>query len=160
MTWQKYCSDFIHNYLHLHAAPDSLEHRVLLLTLTKTLTNFNEMKPVAAHCYLHIFLLDLAKVVASLKSISQLQVLELNQQLLYQKDAENSLFTALQASKATLDGTSISNFIRSISHFLINLLFKILINYITCEDNRLALLKNWFIAYRDVVSSMFLLSLS
>ena len=152
MMWEKYCSDFIHYYLHLHAAPDSLEHRVLLLTLTKTLTNFSEMKPVAVHCYLHIFLLDLAKVVASLKSISQLQVLKSNHKLLYQKDAENSLFTALQASKSTLDGSSISNFIRSISKFLIDLLFKVLINNIKCKDNRLASLKNWFIAYRDMVS--------
>ena len=152
VMWQKYCSDFIHYYLHLYAAPDSLEHRVLQLTLTNTLTGYSKMKPIAVHCYLHLFQLDIAKVVVSLKSIRQLQVLELNQQLLYQKDAEASLVIALQASKSTLDGSSISNFIRSISKFLIDLLFEVLINSITCKDNRLASLQKWFIAYRDMVS--------
>ena len=144
--WQKYYNDFTHYFLHLHAAPDSLEYRLLQLTLSNTLTDYSEMKPIAIHCYLHLFRLDLAKVVASLKSLRQLQVLKLNQQSLYQKDVEHSLIATIQTSRSALDKSSITK-------FLIDLLFEVLVNIIKNKDNghKLVSLQKWFVAYRDMV---------
>ena len=149
VIWQKYYNDFTHYYLHLQAAPDGLEYRLLQLTLSNTLRDYSEMKPIAVHCYLHLFQLDLAKVVASLKSLRQLQVLKLNQQSLYQKDIEYSLITSIQASKSGLKESSILQ-------FLIDLLFEVLVNIIKNKDNdhKLVSLQKWFIAYRDMVGML------
>ena len=146
MMWQKYYNDFIHYYLNFSTTPDRLEHRLLQLTFTNTLRDYNEAKAIAVHCYLHLFQLNLAKVVASLKPLGQLQVLKFNQQLLYPKDASHSLVTTLQASKSALDISSISN-------FLIHLLFKVLVNVIASKDDnyRVPTLQKWFVAYRDMV---------
>ena len=139
--WQKYYNDFIYYYLHLNVAADSLEYRLLQLTLINTLKDYKEIKPIAVHCYLHLFQLDLAKTVASLKSLGQLQVLQLSQQLLYQKYS--------LVMESALDGCIISN-------FLIDLLFEVLVNIVKNKDIncRLASLQNWFIAYRDMVGML------
>ena len=143
MMWQKYYNDFIHCYLNFSETPDSLKHRLLQLTFTNTLRDYNKAKAIAVHCYLHLFQLNLAKVVASLKPLGQLQV---HQRLFYPKDAGHSLITTLQASHSTLDISSISN-------FLINLLFEVLVNVITSKDDsyRIPTLQKWFVAYRDMV---------
>ena len=149
--WQKYYNDFSYYYLHLYATPDSLEHRLLHLTFTNTLLkHFNEIKAIAAHCYLHLFQLDLAKVVASLKPLRQLHVLKLSQQPSYPKYSEDSLITALEVSPNEF-GTS--KFGSGVSKLLINLLFENLVNVISSEDAsyRLASLQKWFNAYRDMV---------
>ena len=149
--WQKYYNDFTHYYLHLDATPDSLEYRLLYLTFTNTLRDCNEMKTIAAHCYLHLFQLDLAKVVASLKPLTQLHMLKLDKQSLYPKHSEDSLIAALEAST---DEFGTSKFSSCVSDFLINLLFKVLVNIITSEDDscRAASLQKWFNVYRDMVS--------
>ena len=148
-VWQKYYNDFTHYYLHLHANPDSLEHKLLHLTFTDTLRDFNE-RAIAAHCYLHLFQLNLAKIVASLKPLAQLHVLKLSQQPLHPKDSEDSLITALQASP---DEFGVSKFGSGVSKFLIDLLFEVLVNIISSENDnyRLASLQKWFNAYRDMV---------
>ena len=148
--WQKYYNEFTHYYLHLYATPDSLEHRLLHSLFTNTLREFNEMKAIAAHCYLHLFQLDLAKVVASLKPLTQLHMLKLSQQSLNPSYSEDSLITTLQASP---DEFGTSKFGSGVSRVLIDLLFEVLVNIISSEDDsyRLASLQKWFNVYRDMV---------
>jgi len=132
--WQKYYNDFTHHYLHLSATPDSLEHRLLQLTFTDTLRDFIEMKAIAAHCYLHLFQLDLAKIVALLKSLGQLHVPTLNEQMLYPKDSQ----------KSALDNSRISRFVTGT-------LFAALVNAIRNKDGGFHSLQKWFNIYRDMV---------
>jgi len=149
IIWQRYFNDFTHQYLNLSAAPNSLEHKLVQLTFTNVLINYNEMKAIAAHCYIHLYQLDLAKVVASLKPLGQLEMLKVDEQSLYPRDPEYSLVTTLHASKsAAALGSS------SISKFVIDSLFAVLVNAIYSKDktNRLSILQKWFSSYRDMVS--------
>ena len=148
--WQKYFNDFTHHYLHLSAAsaaPDSLEHKLVQLTFTDILRNYNVMKAIAVHCYMHLYQLDLAKVIASLKPLGQLEVLKVDEQSLYPGDPEYSLVATLQTSKSALGSSSISKFV-------VDSLFAVLVNAIYSRDknSRLSLLHKWFSSYRDMVS--------
>ena len=141
--WQKYYNDFIHHYLHLSAAPNSLEHKLLQLEFTNILRDCNEMKAIAAHCYLHLFQLDLAKTVASLEPFCQLQVLK-----------EYSAVSTLQTSESALDMTGISKSVNdTLFSVYVDTLFAVLVNTIKNEDKhyRLNSLGKWFNAYRDMV---------
>ena len=103
------------------------------------------MKAIAVHCYMLLYQLDLAKIVASLKPLGQLEELKLNEQSLYPGD---SLVTTLQMSAL---GSS------SVSKFVIDSLFSVLVNVIYSRDknNRLSLLQKWYNSYRDMVSTKF-----
>ena len=146
--WQKYFNDFTHHYLHLSAAAaDSLEHKLVQLTFTDILRNYNIMKAIAIHCYMHLYQLDLAKIVASLKPLGKLEVLKMNDESLYPGDPEYSLVATLQTSKTALGSSSISKFV-------VASLFGVLVNAIYSRDrnSRLSLLHKWFSSYRDMVS--------
>ena len=146
--WHKYFNDFTHHYLHLSAAaPDSLEHKLVQLTITDILRNYNVMKAIAVHCYMYLYQLDLAKVVASLKPLGQLEILKVNEESLYPEDPEYSLVATLQTSKTALGSSSISKFV-------VDSLFGVLVNAIYGRDRnrRLSLLHKWFSSYRDMVS--------
>lgn len=140
ITWQKYYNDFVYYYLHLSANPDSIEHKLLQKTLFK---NYNEMKAIAAHCYMYLYQLDLARMVASLKSLGQLQVLNEGQE---SGGEGSSLVDTLETSK---DDTN-----SSISKFVIKSLFAALIKAICSKDSKskLRILQQWFNSYRDMVS--------
>lgn len=144
IIWKKYFNDFVYYYLHLNAAPDSLEYLLLQLTFTDILRDYNE-KAVAAHCYLHLFQLSLAKLVILLRPLSQLQMHKLPE------DAEDSLSTALEAS---LDNSNNSKFGSIVLKFLIGSLFEALTDIIKSNDcnYQLMSLQRWFIAYSDMVS--------
>ena len=146
--WQKYFNDFTHHYLHLStAASNSLEHKLVQLTFADVLKNYNEMKAIAAHCYMHLYQLDLAKVVASLKPLGQLEMLKVDERSLYPRDPEYSLVSTLQTSRVALGSSNISKFV-------IDSLFAVLVNalYSKDRDNRLSYLQRWFNSYRDMVS--------
>ena len=144
--WQKYFNDFTHYYLHLSADPNSLELKLVQLTFTDILRNYSDMKAIAVHCYMYLFQLDLAKVVASLKPLGQLEVLKVEQSL-YPRDPEYSLVATLQTSKSVLGSSSISKFV-------IDSLFSVLVNAVYSRDRngRLSHLQKWFSSYRDMVS--------
>ena len=146
--WQKYFNDFTHHYLHLSAiATDSIENKLVQLTFSDVLRNYSVMKAVAVHCYMHLYQLDLAKIAASLKPLGQLEELKANEQSLYPGDQKFSLMATLHTSKSALSSNSISKFV-------IDSLFSILVNVIYSKErsNRLSLLQKWFSSYRDMVS--------
>lgn len=151
IIWQKYFNDFTHHYLHLSAtAPDSLEHKLVQLTFSDMLRSYNVMKAIAVHCYLHLYQLDLAKVIASLKPLGQLELLKVDEQSLYPGDPEYSLVANLQTSRTALGSSSISKFV-------VDSLFAVLVNAIYSRDknSKLSLLHKWFSSYRDMVSSYY-----
>ena len=146
--WQKYFNDFTHYYLHLSgASPDDLEHKLVKLTFTDVLNNYSKMKSIAIHCHVHLNQLDLAKVVASLKPLGQLEEFKSDEDSLYPEDPEYSLVGTFHTSKSALGSSSISKFV-------IGSLFAALVNaiYSKDKDNRLCSIQKWFNSYRDMVS--------
>ena len=143
--WQKYYNDFIYHYLYLSANPDDLEHKLLEITFCDIFSNYKEMKAIVVHCYLHLYQLDLAKIVALLKSLRKLKVSKDSQNSRFQGNPQSSLFAKLQTSKCFTD---------SISRFVIESLFVVLVDTIYSKDesNRLSILQKWFNSYRDTVS--------
>ena len=148
--WQKYFMDFTHYYLHLSADPNSLELKLVQMRFTDVLRNYSDMKAIAVHCYMYLYQLDLAKVVASLKPLGQLKMHEVDQQSLYPRDPEYFLVATLQTSKSVLGSSNISKFV-------IDSLFLVLVDAIYNKDrnNRLSSLQKWFISYRDLVSQWY-----
>ena len=147
--WQKYFNDFTHQYLHLSTnAPDNIENKLVQLTFTDVLRKYSVMKAITVHSYMLLYQLDLAKIVASLKLLGQLEELKINEQSLYPGDPQYSLMTTLQTSKFALSSSRVSKFV-------IDSLFSILVNVIYSRDkvNQLSLLQKWYNSYRDVVSS-------
>ena len=143
--WQKYFNDFAHQYLHLSTtAPDNLENKLVQLIFTDVLRKYSVVKAIAVHCYMLLYQLDLAKIVASLKPLGQLEELKLNKQSLYPGDPRCSLVTTIQTSESALK-------------FVIDSLFSVLVNVIYSRDknNRLSLLQKWYNSYRDMVSTKF-----
>ena len=141
--WQKYFNDFTHQYLYLSAtASNNIENKLVQLTYADVLRKYSVMKAIAVHCYMFLYQLDLAKIVASLKQLEKLE------QSLYPGDPQYSLVTTLQTSKSAQDSSSVSEFV-------IDSLFSVLVNVIYSKDksNRLSLLQKWYICYRDMVSS-------
>ena len=146
--WQKYFNDFIHHSLHLSGvSPDDLEHKLVQLTFTDVLKNYSEMKPIAIHCHIYLNQLDLAKLVASLKPLGQLEELKTDADSLYQSNPEYSLVRTLHTPKSALGSSSISKFV-------IDSLFAALVNTVYSKDkgNRLCFIQKWFSSYRDMVS--------
>ena len=144
--WQKYFNDVTHQYLHLSTtAPDNIENKLVQLTFTGVLREYSVMKAIAVHCYMLLYQLDLAKIVASLKPLGQLEELKLNEQSLYPGDPQCSSVTTLQMSAL------------GSSKFVIDSLFSVLVNVIYSRDknNRLSLLQKWYNSYRDMVSTKF-----
>ena len=146
--WQKYFNDFTHQHLHLTAtAPDNIENKLVQLTFTDVLRKYSVMKAIAVHCYMFLYQLDLAKIVASLKPLGQLEELKGNEQSLYPGDPQSSLLTTIETSKSALGSSSVSKFV-------IDSLFSVLVNVIYSKDKskRLSLLQKWYNSYRDMVS--------
>lgn len=146
--WKKYFSDFIHHFLHLSGvSSDNLEHNLVQLTFTDVLKNYSKMKPIAIHCHIYLNQLDLAKVVASLKPLAQLEELKTDADSLYQSNPEYSLVRTLHTPKSALGSSSISKFV-------IDSLFAALVNTVYNKDkhNRLHYIQKWFRSYRDMVS--------
>ena len=144
--WQKYFNDFTHQYLHLSTTtPDNIESRLVQLTFTSVLRKYSVMKAITVHCYMFLYQLDLAKIVASLKPLGQLEELKGNEQSLYPGDTQGSVVTTFQT--LTLGSSSVSKFV-------IDSLFSVLVNVIYSKDktNRLSLLQKWYNSYRDMVS--------
>lgn len=144
--WQKYYNDFTYHYLHLLADSDRLEHKLLQITFFDVFNTYSDMKAIAAHCYMYLYQLDLAKVVAKLKPLGKLSALKEGQESLYPRNPETSFIATIQKTKAT-------KFI-NISKYVIESLFAVLVNAIYSEDDeRLSSLLKWFNSYRDMVSS-------
>ena len=146
--WGKYFKDFIHHFLHLSGvSSDDLEHKLVQLTFTDVLKNYSEMKSIAIHCHMYLNQLDLAKVVASLKPLGQLEELKTDKDSLYQGDPEYSLVGTLHTPKSALGSSSISKFV-------IDSLFAALVNAVYNKDkgSRLCSIQKWFSSYRDMVS--------
>ena len=144
--WQKYYNDFIYHYLYLSANPDDLEHKLLDITFCDIFSSYKEMKAIAAHCYIHLYQLDLARIVALLKSLRKLKVFKDSQKSMYQGNPESSFIAILQRSKCFTNS--------SISKFVIESLFAVLIDTLYSKDSssRLSILQKWFNSYRDMVS--------
>ena len=143
--WQKYYNDFTNYFLHMSSAPNSIEHQLLQLTFDDVLHSYKEMKAIAAHCYIHLYQLDLAKVVALLKPLGQLHIVRDDQASLYPENPEYTFVSTLQASKA-IPGS------KDISKFVIESLFAVLINAVYSKGDRMSQLQQWYTSYRDMVS--------
>ena len=148
--WQKYYNDFIYCYLHLSANPDDLEHELYMLqkTFVDVLNDYNEMKAITVHCYMHLYQLDLARIIPSLKSLRQLQVLKKGQDSLYPGDQKSSFIDTYDISKSVTNPSSISEFVIKSS-------FAVLVKAICSKDlnSKLLILQKWFNSYRNMVSS-------
>jgi len=143
--WQKYFNDFISQNLHVTAAPDSLEYTLIRLTFAKLLARHREMKAVAVHCYVYLYQLDLAKVLTSLKTLSQLKVVR-SEQSVHPADSKESLVALSKTTKSLQEN--------SISKYVMNSLFESLINILYYkEGDRKPLLQEWYCSYRDLVSA-------
>ena len=144
-AWQKYFNDFINQNLHVTAALDSIEYRLVQLTFADLLNTHNEMKAVVVHCYVYLYQLDLAKVLTSLKALGQLRVVR-DEESVHPADSEGCLMTLSQES------TSIQE--NSISKYVMNSLFESLINilYHKKKTKKEPLFQEWYCSYRDLVS--------
>ena len=150
--WQKYYNDFTNYFLHMSSAPNSIEHKLLQLTFTDVLNTYSEMKPIAMHCYIHLYQLDLAKVVAFLKPLGQLHIVRDDQASLYPGDPEYTFVSTLQATKA-VPGS------KNISKFVVESLFAVLINAVYSKNDRISRLRQWYSSYRDIVSLLLTITL-
>ena len=138
--WQKYYNEFVSQYLHMSAAPDSIEYKLLRLTFDDALNNYSEMKAIAIHCYMYLYQLDLAKVVALLKPLTQLKVIK-DENSVYPDDPEQSIVFTSQAVQGT-----------NISRFIVDSLFLALINILYHNGKKQNLFQEWYSSYRDLVS--------
>ena len=149
--WQKYFNDFSNQSLHVTAAPGSLEYRLVWLTFADLLNSYSEMKAVAVHCYVYLYQLDLAKVLTSLKTMGQLKVVR-DEESIHPANSEQSLVTSSQASKSIREN--------SISKYVMKSLFESLINVLYHKKGKKEpLLQEWYCSYRDLVSSVAVLSI-
>jgi len=140
-AWQKYFNDFINQNLHVTAALDSIEYRLVQLTFTDLLNNHSKMKAVAVHCYVYLYQLDLAKVLTSLKALGQLKVVR-DEESVHPADSGETL---VQESKSIQEN--------SISKYVMNSLFESLINILYHKKSKKEpLLQEWHSSYRDLVS--------
>ena len=140
-AWQKYFNDFINQNLHVTAALDSIEYRLVQLTFADLLNNHSEMKAVAVHCYVYLYQLDLAKVLTSLKALGQLKVV---------RDEESVHPAGSEETLVTLSNSIQKN---SISKYVMNSLFESLINILYHKKSKKEpLLLEWHNSYRDLVS--------
>jgi len=135
--WRKYCSDFICHYCHISTAPDSIEHKLLQLILDDAIDSFTEMKAIAVHCYIHLYQVNLAKVVTILKPLGQLKVVS-------HPGSEHSLITCYQNSKS-IQGSNIFRFV-------IESLFTAFTGILGHKGTVLPLIQEWYGCYRDLVS--------
>ena len=144
-VWKKYYNDFICHYVHLSADRDSLEHKLLDIRFCDIFKSY-KIKAIAVHCYIHLNQLDLAKIVALLKSLGQLKVHKEAQKSLHRGDPESNLIATLKKYKRVTH--------TSVSKFVIESLFVVLVDTIFSKDSssRLSILQNWFNSYRDMVS--------
>ena len=148
--WQKYYNDFTSYFLRMSSAPNNIDHKLLQLTFTDVLRSYSK-KPIAAHCYVHLYQLDLAKIVALLKPLGQLHMVKDDQESPFSEDPEYTLVTTLQKSRSGLGS-------KSISKFVIESLFAVLINAVYSKNNGTSQLQQWFSSYRDMVSVINFLS--
>ena len=143
--WKKYYNDFVNQYLHLSGAPDDIEHKLLQITLSGVLDNYKEMKAVALHCYIHLYQLDIAKVVALLKPLAQIKHKVVRcEDSIYPADPQESLFATAQASKSLQSSI--------ISKYVVDSLFVSLIDILYHKGKKMSLLQEWYKSYRDLVS--------
>ena len=140
VMWQKYYNDFVHYYLHFSAKPDSLEHKLLQKTFFNNCDEMKILKPIAVHCYMHLHQLDLARMVPSLKSLGQLQLLNEGQES--------------EGEESTLNDTLGEPTNNSIPKFVIKSLFAVFVKAMCSKDlnSRLNILQQWFNSYKDMVS--------
>lgn len=141
--WQKYYNDFISHYLHMSATPDKIEYKLLRLTFDNAISSYSEMKAIAAQCYLHLYQLDLAKVVALLKPLGQLKPLSVEDSV-YPEDPENTLMLTFQESLEMRETSLIT--------FVIDSLFSALTNVLYHRGSKSVPIQNWRDSYRDLVS--------
>jgi len=139
-VWLKYYDEFVSEYLHMTAAPDSIEHKLLRLTFDDALSSYSDMKAIALHCYMYLYQLDLAKIVALLKPLKQLKVAK-DENSVYPDDPEQSIVITSQPVQGT-----------NISKFIVESLFVALINILFHKGEKLDLLQEWYSSYRDLVS--------
>ena len=153
-VWKKYYNDFICHYVHLSADRDSLEHKLLDITFCDIFKSCR-IKAIAVHCYIHLNQLDLAKIVALLKSLGQLKVHKEAHKSLYPIDPESTFIDRLMTDKRVTH-TSVSKFvIESLFAVLVDTVFKThskKIQFGKTSSYRLSILQKWFNSYRDMVS--------
>jgi len=143
--WQKYYNDFVCQHLHMSGSPDDIEKKLLQLTLNGVLNSYKEMKAVALHCYVHPYQLDITKVVASLKPLTQMKnKVVRNEESVYPSDPQESLFATAQVSKSLQSS--------AISKYVIDSLFVSLIDILFHRGKKMSLLEEWYKSYRDLVS--------
>lgn len=135
--WKKYYTDFISQYLHIPAAPDSVEHKLLQMMIDDAIESYSEMKAVAVHCYIYLYQRNLAIVIALLKPLSQLKVVR-------DVGSEQYLITSYQKSKS-IQG---SNILR----FVINSLFTAFTEILDNKGTVVPLIQEWHGCYRELVS--------
>jgi len=151
-TWQKYYDDFVNQYLHMSGSPDDIEHKLLQLTLDDVLNSHKEMKAVALHCYMHLYQLNIAKVVALLKPIGLLKSKIIrNEDSIYPADPQQSLFTTARAIKSVHANI--------ICEYVIDYVFVALVDVLFHKGSKLSLFQEWYKLYSDLVSELCLFSL-
>jgi len=142
-VWQKYYSDFISQYLHMSATPDKIEYKLLRLTFDYAISSYNEIKAIAAHCYLHLYQLDLAKVVALLKPMGWLKPVSVEDSV-FPEDPEKALIHTVQESQSVQE--------ISMTKFVVDSLFAALSNVIYHRGEKMQPIQEWHNSYRGLVS--------
>ena len=109
--------------------------------------DYNEMKAIAAHCYVHLYQLDLAKIVTLLKPLENLGLLKDDKSVPYPGDPESSFLAAVQRAKSLQKLGKVK-----LSKFIIDSLFDALIKCMRNQNDAGDQLQKWFHSYRNMVS--------
>ena len=131
--WMKYYHDFVYHVLQLQASSKSLEYELLQVAFFNELKCFSTKKVVAAHCYVHMYQLDLARTVGLLKPLGTL--------LQQTKYSGISKLQTPQLSKHPQEAAS---------YYTVEILFELMVNIINTDA--ISACTDWYCTFRDMVS--------
>jgi len=133
--WMKYYHDFVYHVLHFRASSDSFEYKLLQMIFFNQLQSFSTMKVIAAHCYVHMYQVDLARTVGLLRPLGTL--------------LEKTRYSGL--SHDQLQTPQFSKYPQEIvSHYAVEVLFGLMVKFV--DQDTASTSKDWYCLFKYMVS--------
>lgn len=160
ILWQKYLEDFTHQKLGLEFGSTGISQKVLRAAFGNLQERTVVQRLAVLHVYVHIHKLNLAKVVSILRPLEQIEKA---------KAVLPSLTSRISSPSQSIleeveDNENLFGHPEALSVFVINTLFNVIATIgMSCanttdphlEESEAGQVKQWYMAYRDVVSAKY-----
>ena len=159
--WQNYLEDFTHQKLRLEFGSSGLSHKVLRASFGKLEERSAVQRVAVLHVYIHLHKLNLAKIVSILRPLDQIEKAKAVFPSLTERVGSPSHILQEMESDGNLLGCP-----ETLSAFIISTLFSAIAGIsMSCtppenpklEETEVQQIMLWFKAYKDVVSTLWLI---